>query len=158
MTSKLLRKIATHFVKNNLTLGLAESCTGGHISATITSVSGASKYFSGAVVCYANQVKHGLLAVELGSIKKHGAVSQPVAKAMARGARKALGVDWAVAVTGVAGPTGGTPEKPVGLVHFAVAGPGFVSSAAKIFKGTRTQVQKQSVRFALQLLLKSLNH
>ncbi len=157
-TKSLVKKVATLFVKNKLTLGLAESCTGGQISVAVTSVSGSSRYFQGAVVCYANQTKHGLLAVSQGVLNKYGAVSKPVAVAMARGAKKTLATDWAVSVTGIAGPGGGSREKPVGLVHFAVVGPKFVSSTHKIFNGTRNQIQKHAVEFALQMLLKSLNH
>ncbi len=152
----LVKKIATQFVKRKLTLGFAESCTGGQASAAVTARSGSSKYFFGGLVCYANQTKHDLLGVKKGVLKKHGAVSEPVAIAMAKGAKKALKVDWALSLTGIAGPTGGTPDKPVGLVHFGIVGPSFELSARKVFKGSRTKVQKQATEFALQLLLKSL--
>lgn len=155
-TRQLVDKVATHFVKHKLTLGFAESCTGGQVSASITGKSGSSKYFLGGLVCYANQAKRDLLKVPMSLINKHGAVSKPVAVAMARGAKKALKVDWAVSLTGIAGPTGGTPDKPVGLVHFAIAGPGVVKATHKIFKGSRGRVQKQAVDFALQLILKSV--
>ena len=157
MTDKIVQKIATQFVKRKLTLGFAESCTGGQVSAAITSLSGSSKYFSGGLVCYANQAKHDLLKVKKGALEKHGAVSSVVALAMARGAKKALKVDWALSLTGVAGPTGGSKEKPVGLVHFGVVGPNFEMSAHKIFKGSRKRIQKQAAEFGLRLLLKSLN-
>src|SRR3954471_21113127 len=90
MTSKLTSKIATQFVKRGLTLGFAESCTGGQVSASVTAKSGSSKYFLGSLICYANQAKSDLLKVPVGTIKKHGAVSKPVAVAMARGAKKVL--------------------------------------------------------------------
>jgi PncC family amidohydrolase len=155
-TQLKVRKIATHFVKHSLTLGFAESCTGGQVSSSITSQPGSSKYFLGGLVCYANQAKHDLLGVKLGAIKKHGAVSKPVAVAMAKGARKQLKVDWAVSLTGIAGPSGGSEKKPVGLVFFAVAGPKIVAATHKIFKGSRKQIQKQAVDFALKLLISKI--
>lgn len=155
-TNELVKKIATHFVKHKLTLGFAESCTGGQVSAAITSKSGSSKYFLGSLICYANTAKHDLLKVPKGAISKHGAVSKPVAIAMARGAKKVLKVDWTVSLTGIAGPTGGSKEKPVGLIHFAVAGPSIVKAEVKVFKGSRNRIQKQAVNFALSLILKSL--
>ena len=155
-TSQRVKKIATQFVKRGLTLGFAESCTGGQVSASVTAKSGSSKYFLGGLVCYANEAKRDLLGVSMKAIEKHGAVSKPVAIAMARGAKKVLKVDWAVSLTGIAGPTGGSPDKPVGLVHFAVAGPKVVKATHKVFKGSRAAVQKQAVDFALNLILKNL--
>ena len=105
------------------TLGGAESCTGGLVSHYITDVGGSSAYFMGTVVAYANHVKEGLLGVPGAVLAAHGAVSAEVARAMAQGARQALGVDVAYAVTGIAGPTGGTQGKPVGTVYVAVASP-----------------------------------
>jgi PncC family amidohydrolase len=140
-----------------MTLGFAESCTGGLLSSMVTALPGSSKYFSGALVCYANQTKHDLLGVSNGDLYHHGAVSEPVARAMALGARKVLKVDWAVAITGISGPSGGTKSKPVGLVHVAVSGPKIVDHQLRIFKGTRRKIQSQAAEFALSLLLKNLN-
>ncbi len=109
--------------RRGLTLGTAESCTGGMIAARLTDVPGSSDVFRGGVVAYANDVKERELAVPAELLAVHGAVSAEVAAAMAQGARQRLGVDVAVAVTGVAGPGGGTPEKPVGLVFLHAAGP-----------------------------------
>jgi nicotinamide-nucleotide amidase len=105
------------------TLAVAESCTGGGIGAAVAAIPGASEVFAGGVIAYANAVKLEQLGVPAPVLAEHGAVSDPVAIAMAEGARLRLRCDWAVAVTGIAGPRGGSPEKPVGLVHIAVAGP-----------------------------------
>jgi nicotinamide-nucleotide amidase len=119
------------------TLAVAESCTGGGLGASLAAVSGASDVFLGGVIAYANSVKQGLLEVPLALLETHGAVSDPVAQAMAEGVRRRTGADWALAITGVAGPGGGSAEKPVGLVHLAVAGPHGCSSDAVRFSASR---------------------
>jgi nicotinamide-nucleotide amidase len=113
--------VATLLREQGLTLGTAESCTGGLVAQMMTTESGASDYFQGAIVSYANSVKTDVLGVPLPFLREHGAVSTEVARAMAEGARRVLDVDVALSVTGIAGPGGGTEAKPVGLVHFAVA-------------------------------------
>jgi nicotinamide-nucleotide amidase len=105
------------------TLGTAESCTGGMIGQMITSVGGASDYYLGGIVSYSNDVKQKLLGVDPNLLQEHGAVSQQVAAAMAVGVCKTLGVDWGIGITGIAGPTGGTDEKPLGLVYTSLCGP-----------------------------------
>jgi len=106
-------------------VALAESCTGGSIAQQLTNVPGSSAYFRGGVVAYANEAKRSLLGVPEALLAEHGAVSEPVARAMAEGARQRFGSDFALATTGISGPDGGTPEgtpeKPVGLVHIALA-------------------------------------
>lgn len=110
-------------LQQGMSVGCAESCTGGYIANRITNVSGASAVFRGGIVSYHNEVKSALLSVPPEMIATHGAVSEPTAHAMAEGARRALGVDYALATTGIAGPTGGSDAKPVGTVFIALAGP-----------------------------------
>jgi nicotinamide-nucleotide amidase len=119
------------------TLAVAESCTGGGLGAALAAVPGASEMWLGGVIAYANAVKQRLLGVPAALLEQHGAVSDPVAQAMAEGARRATGADWALAITGVAGPGGGSDAKPVGLVHIAVAGPDGCSSEGVRFSPSR---------------------
>jgi PncC family amidohydrolase len=137
-------------------LGIAESCTGGLVSQTLTEVPGMSKVFNGAIVAYANSVKHDVLKVPSSALNKYGAVSEEVAVSMARGARKFLGSDWAISLTGIAGPSGGTREKPVGLVFIAVIGPDVEEAACYQFKGSRKMIQQKAAAQALKLLLENL--
>jgi nicotinamide-nucleotide amidase len=119
------------------TLAVAESCTGGGIGAALAAIPGASDVFLGGLIAYANSVKQQLLGVPAEALQAHGAVSDPVALAMAEGARRSTGATWAIAVTGIAGPGGGNQEKPVGLVHIAIAGPAGSSSQAVHFGAAR---------------------
>lgn len=130
--------------ERGVTLGLAESCTGGLVSEMVTGVPGASAYYMGGVCSYANWVKENLLRVPAKLILTEGAVSEAVAIAMAQGARKALGADVTLALTGVAGPGGGTEEKPVGLVHWAVSNGRETVAKSRVFRGDRGQVQKRA--------------
>jgi len=144
---------------SGLTVALAESCTGGLIGQLVTSVPGSSNWFRGGVVAYSNEAKRGLLGVGADLIESEGAVSGPVAEAMALGARSAFGSDYAVAVTGIAGPGGGTPDKPVGLVYTALAGPGEKASGAPPavasdqwrFSGTRETIRLRAAAYALDI-------
>lgn len=119
------------------TLAVAESCTGGAVGAALAAVPGASEVWLGGVIAYANSVKQQLLGVPAALLEQHGAVSDPVALAMAEGARRLTGATWGVAVTGIAGPGGGSAAKPVGLVHIAIAGPHGSSSETVRFGSTR---------------------
>ena len=134
------------------TLATAESCTGGLVSARLTDVPGASEVFVGGVVSYSNDVKENQLGVPLDVLVEHGAVSEEVARAMASGARTRLAADWGVGITGIAGPTGGTEDKPVGLVHWAVAGSNGVWAEHRVFPGDRTVVREWSLNSTLDLL------
>lgn len=134
------------------TMAAAESCTGGSIAQFITSNPGSSAYFKGGVVAYSNEIKSNLLGVPFELIEAVGAVSQEVAEAMALGAQKALYADYAVATTGIAGPDGGTDEKPVGTVWIAVAGPSGVSSKKYIFKHNRERNIIRTTHTALNML------
>ena len=136
------------------TLAVAESCTGGGLGAALAAVPGASDVFLGGVIAYANPVKQEVLGVSPELLEAHGAVSDPVAQAMAQGGRRATGADWALAITGVAGPGGGTEQKPVGLVHIAVAGPdGCVSEGVRFGSSRdRSSIQTLSAGEALNRL------
>ena len=135
-----------------VTIGAAESCTGGLISAALTSVPGSSEVFKGSVVSYSNEVKTALLGVDRDALMENGAVDEEVALQMARGARKALGTDVTVSATGIAGPDGGSEKKPVGTVWIAVADCTGQSAKLYHFGGTRSQVREATVRAALQEL------
>ncbi len=138
------------------TVAFAESCTAGLTAATFASVPGASGALRGGVVAYADDVKRSLLDVPPEILERHGAVSAECAEAMALGARRRFGSDFAVAVTGIAGPGGGTAEKPVGLVHLAVAGPGGVEKRELRLRGTRERIRQVAALNALDLLRRSL--
>ncbi len=142
--------------ENGQTLSTAESCTGGYVSHLITSVPGSSAYFIGGVVSYANAVKMEELGIPSDMLELNGAVSQPVVERMAQGVRQALKTDWSIALSGVAGPDGGTEEKPVGTVWMAVAGPDGVQAAKVYLPGTRDLVIKRSALAVLNMLRKSL--
>ncbi len=148
----LAKKSVSLCLEKNLTFGTAESCTGGLIAASITDISGASAAFFGGVVSYDNSVKQGLLGVKTETLDRFGAVSKETAEEMAKGALRALGVDLSVAVTGIAGPGGGTPKKPVGLVYIAVASKNGVTVTENHFSGDREAVRLQTVEKALMLL------
>lgn len=138
------------------TVGTAESCTGGYIAHMITSIAGSSEYFMGSIVSYSNEIKSKALDVDPSLIEEHGAVSGEVVRSMAEGGRKALGVDWCIATSGIAGPDGGTDEKPVGLVWIAVSGPD--GTEAKEFRfGNRrdTNIHKSGMA-GLNMLRKKL--
>lgn len=118
---KLLNKISTLLNEKKLTVATAESCTGGFIAHNLTNISGSSNYFDRGIISYSNDAKNVLLNVPKELLKEHGAVSEPVAKAMAEGIRKISNSDIGLSTTGVAGPTGGTKEKPVGLVYVGLS-------------------------------------
>ncbi len=138
--------------QNHLTIATAESCTGGYIAHLITSVPGSSEYYKGSVVSYANETKINVLGVNKNDIEKYGAVSQSVVEQMAEGVRKLINTDFAVAVSGIAGPTGGTPEKPVGTTWIAVATPTKVISQKFIFGKERDKNIKKTALQALNML------
>jgi nicotinamide-nucleotide amidase len=137
-------------------LATAESCTGGLISGALTDVPGASEVFFGGVVTYSNDAKERLIGVPHETLLEHGAVSEEVARSMAEGVCRRFGADWGIGITGIAGPTGGTDEKPVGLVHWAVAGPDGTSARHRVFLGNRSIVRQWSVNAALDHLRRRL--
>ncbi|MGC9469694.1 MAG: CinA family protein [Anaerolineae bacterium] len=138
-------------------LGVAESATGGLLGHQITSVSGSSRYFWGGVIAYADDVKVGVLGVREESLKRWGAVSAPVALEMAQGVCRALGVEVAVSITGIAGPTGATATKPLGLYYIGLAVPGDAWSWRHHFEGDRQGNNERAANAALQHLLDYLH-
>jgi nicotinamide-nucleotide amidase len=149
----LAGELGQALLARNQRVSAAESCTGGWIAKALTDVPGSSRWFEGGVVSYSNAAKHSVLGVPADLIAAHGAVSEPVVRAMAEGARAKLGSDIAVAVSGVAGPDGGTAEKPVGLVWLAWASRRGTISERRTFAGDRESVRRQSVALALQRML-----
>jgi len=139
------------------TIGTAESCTGGSIAALLTSVAGSSDYFAGSIVAYSNSVKQSVLGVSESDLIRYGAVSQQVVEQMAQGALRVLGCDWTIATSGIAGPGGGTPEKPVGTIWIAIANRNKTISKQYCFNTTREQNVQRTVMMALALLLEELN-
>lgn len=135
------------------TLATAESCTGGLLASTLTDVSGSSAWFSGSVVAYSNEVKKGVLGVSEEILAGHGAVSEPVVLAMAEGVRKVVGTQVSVAISGIAGPTGGTPDKPVGTVWIAWVWPYGTKTKVYRFSGDRDAVKDQTVMAAVNGLM-----
>lgn len=150
----LARQVIETYAARGLTLGTAESCTGGLIAGALTGISGSSAVVDRGFVTYSNDAKMDLLDVDSRTLRDHGAVSEETARAMAWGVLTHAPVDCAVAVTGIAGPTGGTRDKPVGLVHFGAACHGRdIVHERHVFEGDRTAVRKATVKRALALLL-----
>ncbi len=137
--------------KKEQTLSVAESCTGGGAGALISSIPGASKVFKGGVIAYSNTIKEKILGVPSDILNSYGAVSSQVAKAMAEGVREQLNTDWAIAITGLAGPEGKTKDKPIGLVHIAVAGPGVCKTITEKFGSHRERVSIQKLSIVRSL-------
>jgi PncC family amidohydrolase len=150
---RLVARLQERCLELGLNVSTAESCTGGLIAKTITDVPGSSGYFAGGVVSYSNEAKRRLLGVPYAILEAHGAVSAQVARAMALGARERFGADLAVSVTGVAGPDGGTPAKPVGLTYVAVADAEGVEVRRFTWSGDRVANREESARAALEMLL-----
>ncbi len=144
--------VVARLVARGERLALAESCTGGLLADLVTRVPGASSVFDVGVVAYANATKERLLGVPAALLSAHGAVSEPVARAMAEGARRTGDATWGVGITGIAGPTGGTPEKPVGTVHLALAGPSGTQALKRTYPGDRGRIRRFAAYEALNLL------
>ena len=142
--------------ERGLTLATAESCTGGTIASLFTAMAGASAYFLGGVVAYANEAKRDILGVNYDDIVKHGAVSECVARQMAEGARRITGADYAIATTGIAGPTGGSEAKPVGTVWMAVATPHRTVAMMRASGSDRGQIISRGAAYAIEMLYKEL--
>jgi PncC family amidohydrolase len=142
--------------KQNLSLAVAESCTGGLLSSWITAEPGVSGVFFGSVVSYTNFAKESILGVHHESIQTSGAVSEVVVREMARGARDLFKASWSVAITGIAGPTGGSAETPIGFIWVGVCGPFFESAVSFVFDGDRKAIQQSSARAAIERLIDSI--
>ena len=153
MLSERLGKVC---LAQGVAVTAAESCTGGGVAAAITDVSGSSAYFETGYVTYSNATKTRLLGVPEAILEQHGAVSQAVVEAMVQGACQDSGAELGVAISGVAGPSGGTPDKPVGLVWFAWSAHGRISTESCCFPGGRGEVREQAVRHALLGLIQAL--
>jgi PncC family amidohydrolase len=153
----LAERVGRACLARGTTLGTAESCTGGLVAHWITEVPGSSTYFRGGVVSYSNDVKRSLIDVPVDVLEAHGAVSAQVAVAMATGARARLGVDLAVAVTGVAGPNGGTAVKPVGLTYVAVADGRGEAVRRFLWTGERSANKRASAQEALRAIIDRLD-
>lgn len=155
--ASLEKEIGDLLRQKGMTLGAVESATGGLISHRITNVPGSSDYFKGSVAAYSNEIKAGVVGVKQGSIDRYGAVSAQVAEEMAEGGRKLLAVDICIADTGVAGPGGATPEKPVGLFFLGLAHGGRAYSRQHNFRGSREQNKQDAAEAALKWLKEYLS-
>ena len=148
LPSVLIKELA----KRNETIVFAESCTGGLLSSSITSISGSSQVFQGSIVSYSNELKNSLLNISEEKLTKYGAVSEEVCEAMAINVKEKLGSDWAIAISGIAGPNGGSQDKPVGLVYISISGPNnHITNIKKIFNSTRNRIEIQTLSVNLCL-------
>jgi len=138
--------------EQGLTIAVAESCTGGLIAHRLTNVSGSSAYFVGGVVAYANEVKEQVLGVSGETMAAHEAISEETVREMVRGARHLFGTDVAISATGITGPTGGTPQKPVGLVYVALAAQDIERCERHLWQGDRLENKQQTSEAALEML------
>lgn len=156
-STSLEAQVGARLTARGLTVCAAESCTGGLVLSRLTDVSGSSAYVLGGIVSYSNEAKHNLLHVSNDLLMTHGAVSEPVARAMAEGARAVFDTDYALSVTGIAGPGGGTADKPVGLTFIGLAGrEGIISVERHVWEGDRIANKLSSANAALSLLLRTL--
>lgn len=153
---RVCREVGDLLVSRNHTVCTVESCTGGGIAYAITAVAGSSGWFERGYVTYSNEAKSSMVHVPRELLREQGAVSIAVAESMARGGRQSAGSEFALAVTGVAGPGGGSREKPVGTVCFGWAGPGILASERVVFDGDRERVRNRTVLHALSGLLEIL--
>ena len=152
-----IKKLHKKLIKQKKTLFLAESCTGGYFAKLMTDLSGSSLYFMGSIVCYSNEIKQNVLNVPGKTLTKFGAVSKQTAKKMIEGLRQISNTDFQIAITGIAGPGGGTSEKPVGTVFIAVGWDKKIEIKHFVFKGNRQVVRKKTIIKAVDMLLTLLN-
>jgi nicotinamide-nucleotide amidase len=154
---KLVKNIIDELTKQKKTISFAESCTGGRIAAEFTAISGASNVLNGSCITYSNKIKHQWLGVSQEVLENFGAVSEECVSQMLEGIQKMAKSNYAIAVSGIAGPTGGTEEKPVGTVYIGIITPYGKEIFHCIFNGSRENIQELSTLFAIKKLAKSLN-
>lgn len=152
----MIEKIADLLKKKKLWVATAESCTSGLVAHTLTNVAGSSEYFKGGIVAYSNEIKMKVLGVKKETLDKFGAVSHQTAREMALGVKNLMEVDVAISTTGIAGPGGGTAEKPVGLVYIGLATPEKVETRKFIFEGNRLENKENFCKAGLNMLLEYL--
>ena len=150
------QEIGSILVKKSFTLSVCESCTGGMLASIITQVPGSSKYFLGGIIAYSNAIKRRIVGVQSNVLKKFGAVSPEVARKMAQGVQRTFKSDIGIGITGIAGPTGGSKKKPVGLVYISLSFKKHVLIRKHLFRGDRDQIRKRACNEALSLLKCSL--
>jgi PncC family amidohydrolase len=154
---KLINKVSDELKKHHVTIATAESCTGGLLAHTLTNISGSSEYFDCGVISYSNKAKKQLLGVPEQLLKNYGAVSKEVAVAMAKAIQQRAQVNYGLSTTGIAGPTGGSKDKPVGLVYIAISTKDTVVVKQFLFSGDRITNKESTCTAALELLLKTLS-
>ena len=155
--TNIITKVQQFLIKNNLVLVTTESCTGGWVAKLMTDRAGSSAYFDRGFVTYSNQSKQDMLGVREKTLEEHGAVSEPVVKEMVQGALQHSSADIAIAISGIAGPSGGSKEKPVGTVCFAWMLKGFSAEAETcLFSGNRENIREKSVEYALNGIIEKI--
>jgi len=156
--NEMIQQLAEQLIERGHTMGTAESCTGGMVAAQITAVNGSSKWFECGIVTYSNESKQMLLGVDAETLEQFGAVSEPVVIQMVEGLLARTNASVGVSISGVAGPGGGSEQKPVGTVFFAWAGEGFQTRAQRMqFDGDREAVRKQATEYALRQLFEAIS-
>lgn len=154
MTEQIIKQL----IANNQTITFAESCTGGLISSAFTSVPGASNVLNGSLITYSNQIKHAWLGVKNHTLQKFGAVSKQCVREMSQGALIKANADYAIAISGIAGPSGGSGLKPVGTVYIGISSKDQTITYKHLFQGNRTSIQKQATAIAIELFFTFLRN
>jgi PncC family amidohydrolase len=156
MLKRLAKEAGILLTIHKINISVCESCTGGMLGSIITSIPGSSEYFKGGVIAYSNEIKNKIVGVRASTLKKFGAVSKETAREMAKGVRKITNSDIGIAITGIAGPGGGTKDKPVGLVYIAIAGEESTKIEKCLFSGNRENIRIKACCHALNTLIKTL--
>jgi nicotinamide-nucleotide amidase len=156
MINSIAREVGSMLLKKELNMSVCESCTGGMLGAAITRIPGSSRYFAGGIIAYSDAVKKKVVGIKRSTLERFGAVSPQTAREMALRIKTKLGTEIGVAITGIAGPTGGTTKKPVGLVYIAVAAGNMVRARRFVFGGGRQTIRKNSVEKAFGMIKEML--